>query len=114
MDLPCAFFECTRSLHFTLLSALIVFHIAKLPLKKLPQDIYFNTASFAKIIIICENNYSHENNEPFIVVVRQGFEYASNFEYARILNMLLVLNMLGFWIDHSYEIYQVIQGFNYV
>ena len=114
MDLPGVFFECTRSLHFTLILAPIIFHIAKLPLEKLPQDIYFNTASFAKIIIICENNYSHENNERFIVDVRQGFEYASNFEYARIRNMFLVLNMLGFWIDYSYEIYQVIQGFKYV
>ena len=33
-----------------------------LPLEKLPQDIYFNAASFAKISIICENNSSHENN----------------------------------------------------
>ena len=95
-------------------STFIVFYIAKLPLENLPQDICFNTVSFAKIIIICENNYSHENNERFIVDVRQGFEYASNLEYARILNMLLVLNMLGSWIDHSYEIYQVIQGFKYV
>ena len=48
-----------------------------LPLEKLPQDIYFNAASFAKIITICENNYSPENNERFIVDVRQGSEYAS-------------------------------------
>ena len=31
-------------------------------LEELLQDIYFNSASFTKIIIICENNYSRENN----------------------------------------------------
>ena len=30
-------------------SRAIVFNIAELPLEKLPQDIYFNAASFAKI-----------------------------------------------------------------
>ena len=33
-----------------------------IPLEKLLKDIYFNRASFAKIIIICENDYSPENN----------------------------------------------------
>ena len=36
------------------------FYIAKLPLEKLPQDIDFNVASFAKVIIFCENNCSRE------------------------------------------------------
>ena len=47
----------------------------------------FNAASFAKTIIICENNYSHENNQRFIVDVRQGSEYASDFEYESVLNI---------------------------
>ena len=53
--------------------------------------------SFAKIIIICENNYSRENNERFILDVRQGSEYASNFKYAS------VLNIAGFWIYQGSE-----------
>ena len=51
------------------------------------QDIYFNAASLAKIIIICEKNYSRENNQRFIVDVRQGSEYVSDFEYASVLNI---------------------------
>ena len=94
-------------------SRAIVFYIVQLPLEKLPQNIYFNAASFAKIIITCENNYSRESNQPFIVDVGHGSGYASGFEYASYLNiagfrmyqgceydgvldMLLVLNMPGF------------------
>ena len=40
----------------------IAFYIAKLPLEKLPQDIYFKVITFAKTIITCENNYGRENN----------------------------------------------------
>ena len=61
-------------------------------MEKLPQDIYFNAGSFAKIIMICENNYSRENNQRFIVDVGQGSEYVSDFEYAT------VLKIAGLWI----------------
>ena len=43
-------------------SCTIIFYIAELPLEKLPQDISFNAAGFARTIITCENNYSRENN----------------------------------------------------
>ena len=62
--------------------------------------------------------------------VWQGSEYASDFEYASvlniagfwiyqgcefagILNMLLVLNMSGFWIYHSFKYVRVTQGSKY-
>ena len=35
-------------------------------------------------------------------------------EYAGVLNMLLVLNMLGFWIYHSFKYVMVLQGSKFV
>ena len=67
----------------------------------------------------------------FIVDVWQGSEYASDFEYAiilnvggseytrivntyaRVLNMLLVLNMPGFWIYLNSKYARITQGFEY-
>ena len=66
----------------------------------------------------------------FIVDVWQGSKYASNFEngsvlnirgfrtyhsseYARVLNMLLVLKMSEFWICHGSKYSRVMQGFEY-
>ena len=66
----------------------------------------------------------------FIVDVWQGSEYASDFEYAsvlnipafwtyqvceyaRVLNMLMVLNMSGFWIYNSFKYVRVTESFEY-
>ena len=43
-----------------------------------------------------------------MVHVRQCSEFASNFEYAS------VLNMLRFWIYHSFQYVKVAQGSKYV
>ena len=108
----------------------IAFYIAKLPLEKLPQDIYFKVITFAKTIITCENNYGRENNWRFIVDVWQGSDYASDFEYssfpniagfwieqgyeyAGVLNTLLDLNMSGLCICHSFKYVMVTYGSKY-
>ena len=88
----------------------------------------------ARIIIICENNHSRYLTtfaKRFLIDVCHGSEYTSDFEYARVLNilgfwiyqsckyardlnMLLVLNISVFWIYHGSNYARVTQGSKYV
>ena len=58
----------------------------------------FQHGKLAKIIIICENNSSRENNWPFIVDVRRVLNMHPNAEYASVLNIPGIWICFWFWI----------------